>query len=355
MNQPFDDTVKQFYRRLFLSWGISEVESEKEVFSRSRKIDLVVKCSPADLERLQDTVFCNFDELNGIELKGDDDPITLHDYNIMMMRIWGLGAMDWSIDEQSDTSAANNEKAKASAPDNSKLLPDEYFTLPSRRTLTIISVKKPVKLLQWFKDEFKFQPTEEPGIYFCNDRLRQWIICPRELRLVPKNYPLLPLAKGKKLADFIDVCLREGLTVYLQLVIDVGVGTDPDVIWQKMSEAKQMKSKIREETWVYIDRFFQDMPEAFYKIPTFRNAFVEQEKQVAQQAKQQTFIRQLRRKFAFVPDDVVSQIERTTDSQELESWLDQILSANSLQEMGFATEMVGHNGISVNGDNGAVG
>ena len=101
------------------------------------------------------------------------------------------------------------------------------------------------------------------------------------------------------------------------------------------------------------------MPEAFYKIPTFRNAFVEQEQQVTQQAeqraKQQTFIRLLRRKFTFVPDQVVNQIENTTDAQQLESWLDQILSANSLQEMGFATQLAGHNGKSVNGENGTVG
>jgi hypothetical protein len=90
-HEPFDDTAKAFYRDLFKKrWGLV-VETEKEVFARGRKIDLVVKCTDSDLVRLQNTIFSHFRELNALELKGINDPLTLADYNRIMMRAWGLG------------------------------------------------------------------------------------------------------------------------------------------------------------------------------------------------------------------------------------------------------------------------
>jgi len=70
-----------------------------------------------------------------------------------------------------------------------------------------------------------------------------------QLALVEKNYPLLPLARGNKLAEFVSLCFREGLTNYLRLIMDIGNYTDPNVILQKILEVKQMKPQIREETW----------------------------------------------------------------------------------------------------------
>ncbi|RKZ38329.1 MAG: hypothetical protein DRQ41_12220 [Gammaproteobacteria bacterium] len=56
-----------------------------------------------------------------------------------------------------------------------------------------------------------------------------------------KHHQLLPLARGKKLEDFIALCVCEGLNDYLQLILDVGLATDPEVIWRKILEVKQMK------------------------------------------------------------------------------------------------------------------
>ncbi|MFB3040952.1 MAG: hypothetical protein ACE1ZS_03975 [Candidatus Poribacteria bacterium] len=88
MREPFDDATKAFYRSLFLSWGFT-VETEREVFFRGRAIDLVVRCTNADRVCVQNTVFAHFRRLNALELKGATDPLTLADYNRIMMRAWG--------------------------------------------------------------------------------------------------------------------------------------------------------------------------------------------------------------------------------------------------------------------------
>jgi hypothetical protein len=86
---------------------------------------------------------------------------------------------------------------------------------------------------------------------------------------------LLPLARGQKLADFISLCLREGLTDYLQLVIDIGLTTDPKIIWEKILEVKQMKPTIHEDTVPYIDRYFRELPEEMWEIGVIREALAE--------------------------------------------------------------------------------
>jgi hypothetical protein len=50
-----------------------------------------------------------------------------------------------------------------------ELTPHELYALPTRRTLTIITVGCPIKILKWFKDDFRFRPVE-PGIYHCTRR-----------------------------------------------------------------------------------------------------------------------------------------------------------------------------------------
>jgi len=96
-------------------------------------------------------------------------------------------------------------------------------------TVTMICVTRPDKILDQLKEEYRFV-AKETGIYFSDDILERCIIHPSELELVPKNYPLLPLARGDKLEDFISLCMREGLNDYLQLIMDIGLTTDPELI-----------------------------------------------------------------------------------------------------------------------------
>jgi hypothetical protein len=353
--KEFDNSAKAFYRQLFENWGIL-VETERVVFSRERTIDLVVTCNDADQERLQTTVFSHFKRLNAIELKGINDPLTEIDYNRIMMRAWGLGALkpkkageehsDDDEEEELEDNLDPDESSDEDDTDESQL--NRCFT---QRTVTIVCLTKPVKILTTFKDKYQFVKTDEDGIYHCQGRLSQWIICPSELALVPKNYPLLPLAKGPKLAQFVDLCFQQKLFDYLQLIIDIGRYTDPNAILQKILEVQQMTPQIRDETWAYADEFFRQRPELIWKVSTFQEAAQRAKQQGVEQGLQQgveqglqqgeqrglqkALIHQLRCKFVSIPDSVVQKIEATSDIEQLNTWLSKFIIAKSLADTGL--------------------
>lgn len=253
------------------------------------------------------------------------------------MRVWGIGGIDYEKEEEheNETQENDNESDADTETESDDADDNQPVRLPNQRTVTIVCVRRPNKILNQLKEEMRFFQTEEPGIYHCQERLSQWIIHPSELTLTPQNYPLLPLARGQKLEQFISLCLKEELTDYLQLIGDIGIITDPNVIWRKILELKLMKPKIRQDTWPYIDRFFREMPEEMWKIPTFQEALAKSQINGEQRNAQKTLIRQLRRKFTPLPDSVVQKIESTTDMEQLDNWLDQIWVAESLADMGL--------------------
>ncbi len=335
MKEPFDETTKAFYRHLFKTWGV-EVETEREVFSHARSIDLVVSLSDVDRDKLQHTVFAHFKSLNALELKGFNEPLTLANYNRIIMRAWALGAASVPKSKSKQTSTEPQEKE------------DDPIHSPHKITVTIVCVTRPDKILTQMKKELKFKRIEA-GIYHCNEVLGKWIICPSELALVPKNYPLLPLARGKKLEKFISLCVDQEFNDYLRLILDIGLATDPELIWRKILEVKQMRHKIREETWPIIDQFFKETPEAIGKLPTFQEALTTTLKQGKQQGLQQgqqmgeqqgalhnehrIVLRQLQHRFKQVPNGIVQQIEATSDLDQLDEWLDQIIAAKEPGEI----------------------
>lgn len=132
MAEPFDDRAKLFYRRFLEQYG-AQVEAEYNIFLRSRSIDLVAHCTPDNLVQLAATIFGHFRTLNALELKGINDPLTLVDYNRIMMRAWGLGAM-----------GKNNAVNFPATP------------LPNQRTVTMICVTRPTKILDELGDILGF-------------------------------------------------------------------------------------------------------------------------------------------------------------------------------------------------------
>jgi hypothetical protein len=116
-HEPFDETAKAFYHRFFKSWGF-ETETEREVFSRSRTIDLVVTCTDANRSKLQNTLFAHFRQLNALELKGIHDPLTVNDYNLIAMRAYGLGVPKY----EKKSAALNRQKDDAKKNEPSQLL-----------------------------------------------------------------------------------------------------------------------------------------------------------------------------------------------------------------------------------------
>ena len=83
---------------------------------------------------------------------------------------------------------------------------------PTLRTITILCVTRPDNILDSpkLKKGYDFKETDEPGVYLSSKlAIPTRIIHPDELDLVPKNYPLLPLARGKKLQQFVEICIKE--------------------------------------------------------------------------------------------------------------------------------------------------
>jgi hypothetical protein len=99
----------------------------------------------------------------------------------------------------------------------------------------------------------------------------------------------------------------------LHLLRDIGLATDPNVILQKIMEIRQMKLKLREETLHQLDEFFRKMPEQMQRIPYFHEA----QRLAEQHGIQKTLIRQLQRKFAPVPENVVQKVKATDDQKQL--------------------------------------
>lgn len=328
MVQPFDDTTKAYYRHFFEKQGM-RAKSQVEVFSRSRAIDLVVECTAEDRVKLEGTIFAHLRRLNALEFKGYHDPLTTVDLNRIRMRAWGLGAID-EADLTDDTATPSGF---------TPLTTQEIAEMPSQRTVTIVCVTRPMRILDTLKSEFHFERTDESGVY-CNNtqEIPIWIIHPTELGLKPKNYPLLALARGAKLEQFIEVCLQQGLVDYLQLTLDIGLITDPDVIWRKILEVYGMELVIHEETWPYIDEFFRKVPEAMQKVPSFQEALAESQQQGALHNQQRTLLRLLRHKFGEVPEGIVKQIAAADNLEQLDQWLDRVLDAGSLAEMKFTPE-----------------
>jgi len=99
-----------------------------------------------------------------------------------------------------------------------------------------------------------------------------------------------------------------------------------------------MKPAIHKETLPYIGQLLREMPE-MWEIPFFKDALNASQQQGEQQGELQTqqriLIRQLQRKFTQVPENIMQKIQSTTDLEQLDNWLDQIVVAKSLADTGL--------------------
>ena len=333
----FDERSKSFYAHYFENLQI-RADRQFEVFSRGRSIDLLTECVDSDFGKLQSTCFSHFRRVNALELKGPHDPLTTNDLNLILMRSWGIGGRD----------RVERNEAGEYLPFLSNQTIQEIANYPSKRTITIICVTRPDKILNdlEIQPEFGFTPTGDPGVYHSSKLLIPvWIIHPDELAIVPKNYPLLPLARGQKLRQFIDLCLENEWNSYLQFVIDIAKSIDPSEVFAKIMEMLHMKYKLKPEVVLQFDELLRDRPELMWEMPTFREA-VEQASHIAAlradregekrgklQEKQHSLTLLLQHKFPDVPGAIIAQIQSTDDLAQLERWTLQILTARTWQEM----------------------
>jgi len=187
--------------------------------------------------------------------------------------------------------------------------------------------------------EIGFKPTEEPGIYHNPQQIKQWIVHPAELRVVPKNYPLLPLSRGKTLEDFIEVCIRDGLNEYLEFIIDLGMHSEPNTILKKLLEIQEMSEQFQpnEETVVLMDRVFEAFPDMVARMSTFSTALEEREEIGVAQGialgKQDTLIRLIKHKFDDIPTIILTMCEDNNDIDLLNSWTNIALTAEDTESI----------------------
>jgi hypothetical protein len=182
--EPFDETAKTFYHRLFQNWGIG-AETEREVFSHSRKIDLVVRCTDADHSKLQNTVFAHFRQVNALEFKGIHDPLTVDEYNLILMRAYGLGvpkSKRKSVLTQKEEANKSKPRKSVSTPQKEEANKSEPSQFLNEITVTIVCITRPDKILNELEKAYRFLE-KEAGIYHCDEVLGKWITKPGALPL----------------------------------------------------------------------------------------------------------------------------------------------------------------------------
>ena len=347
---PFDDTSKAFYQDFFAKRQM-EAEIETNVYEKARSIDLVVICRQQNRPAIEDTIFDYFAYVNDLEFKGDKDPLTLSNYYLILSRAFGLAHKEEErlIQERRD---AKHKPKKGDKP--------ERFLLRSM-TLTMICVTRPDTILNELADELGFVETDESGVYHTAQQIEQWIIHPSELAVIPKNYPLLPLARGKTLEKFIDVCLRDGLNEYLELVLDLRLYNNPNVVLQRIFEVSVMNEyyQLSDEVVELAIQFFKKFPETAEPLlgkaagemqqTSFEAGFErgkeagwlegKQEWHTAGReegkvlAKQDSLLHFIKYKFSDIPTIVLTMIEDNTDFNLLNTWTDIVFDNDDMEDI----------------------
>ncbi|HIE27206.1 TPA: hypothetical protein EYP66_07965 [Candidatus Poribacteria bacterium] len=302
MRQDYDSAYKAFYERLFQRWNIP-IETQVEVSRRAKAIDVVIRCEVEHRKRLKDTAFWFFRRINSLELKSPEDPLDLADYMNIVSRAYGLLAKQLEEAEQ----------------------------LPINATLTIVCSVRPDKILEDLQAELRFFPTPESGIYFSEQEIERRIIVATELEVIEKNYPLLILAKGKKLLEFFEEVVKKGLTEYIEVLFQVGVSIDPETLTEGVRRMAEMHPEFKANLERALEKLFDFSPESVERIAPFRRALEEERIN----AKQEDLSLLLESKFGPLSEKLISQLEAVRDVDELTRLYKLALDAQTLEEVGL--------------------
>ena len=161
-----DPILKEVLTFSFGELGIL-IQTQVEISRLPRTMDvLVVAEQSGNLEKIwHGTAFDFFRVHNSIEFKGKSDPLTIFDYHLILGRAHlYLGERKISISEM---------------------------------TVTIVSARKPIKVLRQSQNDVKW---EEIGVghYVSTDLLPIHLLVCNELPLEPKYYPLLLFASSQE-------------------------------------------------------------------------------------------------------------------------------------------------------------
>ena len=161
-----DPILKEVLTFSFGELGIS-IQTQVEVSRLPRTMDvLVVTEQSNNLEKIwHGTAFDFFRAHNSIEFKGKSDPLTIFDYHLILGR--------------------------------AHLYLGERKIASSEMTVTIVSARKPIKVLRQSQNDVKW---EEIGVghYVSTDLLPVHLLVCNELPLEPKYYPMLLFAASQE-------------------------------------------------------------------------------------------------------------------------------------------------------------
>jgi len=321
MRRDYDSAYKVFYERLFQRWQVP-VETQVEVSRQARTIDVVIQCDKEHRQRLQETCFWFFRRINDLELKSPEDPLDLADYMRIVSRAYGLLAKQGNEAQQ----------------------------LPTNATLTIVCSVRPKKILEDLQTELQFFPTSEPGIYLSKQRLEERIIVSSELDVIEKNYPLLILAKERKLLEFFEQVVMRELTEYVrfahrrlrltvEILLEVGVSIDPETMIEGVRRMAERHQELTPGLKRALESWFEDYPQHIHEMAPIRRVLEEEKRKNAMnvilQAKREDLSLILESKFGPLSEELVSQLEAVHDVDELTRLCKLALQAKTLDEFGL--------------------
>ncbi|MBC8458376.1 MAG: hypothetical protein H8D67_10315, partial [Deltaproteobacteria bacterium] len=251
---------------------------------------------------------------NDLELKSPEDPLDLTDYMTIVSRAYGL--------------LAKQE--------------NEVYQLPTNATLTTVCSVRPKKLLEDLQSELQFFPTSEPGIYFSEQRIEERIIVATEVEVIEKNYPLLILAKGKKLLEFFEEVVMKGLTEYVEILLEVGVFTDPETMIEGVRKMSERHHELTPGLKRALENWFEDYPQHIHEMVPIRRVLEEEKRNASMnamiQAKREDLSLLLESKFGSLSKEFVSRLEAVRDVDELTQLYKRALEAQTLEEVGIQVE-----------------
>jgi hypothetical protein len=161
-----DPILKEVLTLSFGELGIP-IQTQVEISRLPRTMDvLVVAEQSGNLEKIwYGTAFDFFRVHNSIEFKGKNDPLTIFDYHLI------LGRAHLYLGERKISS--------------------------SEMTVTIVSARKPIKVLRQSQNDVKWKEIGV-GHYVSTDLLPVHLLVCNELPLEPKYYPLLLFASSQE-------------------------------------------------------------------------------------------------------------------------------------------------------------
>ncbi len=160
-------------------------QTQVEVSRLPRTMDaLVIIEQPDYLLKLRlETPFGYFRVHNQIEFKGKNDRLTIYSYHLILGR--------------------------------AHLYLGEKEISASEMMVTIVSARKPIKVLRHCQDDVRWE-SGEVGHYINTDILPVHLIVINELPVEPKNYPLLLFAASKKkFRQFLEQIVKEDNSAYI--------------------------------------------------------------------------------------------------------------------------------------------